>query len=102
MAEEQKELTLQEKLAQVNTQLNNLKATETACAEILKDKNIRIVNVADESEEPLSLTLTGSAVVSVIQPIVQGVAANRDQLVAIKEQLLAAMETQLTGTPESK
>lgn len=100
--EEQKELTLQEKLAQVNVQLNNLKATEAACVEILKDKNIKIVNVADESDEPLSLNLTGNAVTSVIRPIVQGVTANKDQLVAIKEQLLMAMEQAMAGAPEAK
>lgn len=102
MAEEQKveekvELTLQEKLAQVNAQLGNLKATEAACAEILKEKNIKIVNVADESEEPLSLNITGNAVTSVIRPIVQGVTANKDQLVSIKEQLLMALEAEMAG-----
>ena len=95
MAEE-KELTLQEKLEQVNINLNNLKATEAACAEILKDKHIKIVNMADTSEDPLSLTLQGNAVVAVIRPITQGIEANRAQLVAIKEQLLAAIEKQLT------
>ncbi len=97
--EEQKvELTTQEKLTQVNTQLNSLRATEAACVEILKEKNIRITNLADESEEPLSLTLTGNAVTSVIRPIVTGVTTNKDQLVAIKEQLLAIRETELTET----
>jgi hypothetical protein len=94
--EEQKELTTQEKLAQVNMQLNNLKATEAACAEILKDKNIKIVNVADESEEPLSLNITGNAVTAVVRPIVQGVTQNKDQLIAIKEQLLAIREQEMT------
>ena len=94
---EEKELTLQEKLAQVNTNLNNLKATETACADILKDKHIKIVNMADTSEDPLSLTLQGNAVVAVIRPIVQGIEANRNQLVAIKEQLLSAIEAELAS-----
>ena len=70
---------------------------EAACAEILKDKNIKILNLADESEEPLSLTLTGDAVVSVIRPIASGITANRNQLVAIKEQLLAAVEAEMTA-----
>lgn len=94
--EEKKELTLQEKLGQVNAQLANLKATEGACIEFLKDKNIKIVNAADESAEPLSLSLTGNAVASVIRPIVQGVNQNKEQLVSIKEQLLEAIEVQLT------
>ena len=102
VVEEQKELTLQEKLEQVNMQLNNLRATEAACVEILKDKNIKIVNVADESEEPLSLNLTGNAVVSVIRPIVQGVTANKEQLVSIKEQLLMAKEQEMVGAVEAK
>lgn len=96
--EEQKELTLKEKLAQVNANLNSIKQTEAACAEILKDKNIKIVNLADESEEPLSLTLTGNAVTSVIRPIVTGITQNRDQLIAIKEQLLSAMEAEVTAS----
>lgn len=94
--EEKKELTLQEKLGQVNAQLANLKATEGACAEFLKDKNIKIVNAADESDEPLSLNLTGNAVASVIRPIVQGVNQNKEQLISIKEQLLEAIEAKLT------
>jgi len=97
MADEVKELTLQEKLAQVNANLNSLRATENACSEILKDKNIKIVNLADTTEDPLTLTLQGNAVVAVIRPIVQGVEANRTQLIAIKEQLLAAIEAELTA-----
>lgn len=98
--EQERELTLQERLAQVNAQLNNLRSTEAACNELLKDKNIRITNLADESEEPLALTITGNAVTTVVRPILQGVVANKEQLVSIKEQILAAMEQSLT--PESK
>jgi hypothetical protein len=64
---------------------------------MVRGKNIRIVNLADESEEPLSLTITGNAVNSVIGPIAQGVSSNRNQLVAIKEQLLAALESELAS-----
>lgn len=94
---EERELTTQEKLANVNTRLENLRMTEAACGELLKDKNIKIVNLADESEDPLSLTLNGDAVVSVIRPIAQGVVANRNQLVTIKEQLLAAVEAEMNA-----
>lgn len=101
--EEQKELTVAERLTQVNAQLSSLRSTEAACAEILKNKNIRITDLADESEEPLSLTLTGNAVTTVIRPVLQGVTANKDQLVAIKEQLLAMREQELSpAQPEKK
>ena len=96
MSEETKELTNKEKLEQVNAQLNSLAATEAACEEILKDKNIKIVNLADESEDPLALTITGNAVISVIRPIVNGVQSNRAQLIKIKEQLLALIEEEVT------
>lgn len=98
--EKQEELTLQERLAQVNTQLSSLRQTEAACAEILKNKNIRIVDLADESEEPLSLTLTGNAVTTVIRPIVQGISSNKEQLITIKEQLLTVMEQEVSGTAQ--
>ena len=94
MADEQ-ELTLQEKLTRVNGSLNDLRATEAACNEILKEKRIKIINLADTSEDPLALTLNGNATVAVIQPILRGVDANREQLVTIKEQLLAALEAEL-------
>ena len=92
----EKELTNKEKLAQVNLQLESLKATEVACDEILKDKNIKIVNLADTSEDPLALTITGNAVISVIRPVVNGVQSNRNQLVSIKEQLLVLIEQEIT------
>ena len=95
--EEKEELTLKEKLSQVNAQLGNLKATEAVCVEFLKDNNIRIVNAADTSDEPLSLNLTGNAVASVIRPIVQGVTQNKEQLISIKEQLLTAIEQEMTA-----
>lgn len=95
--EEKVELTNKEKLAHINTQLESLKATEVACDEILKDKNIRIVNLADTSEDPLALTITGNAVISVIRPIAQGVQSNRNQLVSMKEQLLTLIEKEVTA-----
>lgn len=94
---QQKELTTQEKIVQVNAQLESLSQTENACVEMAKGKNIKIVNLADEGEEPLSLTITGNAVNSIINPIVQGVSANRNQLIALKEQLLSMLESELVS-----
>ncbi|MBP6914367.1 hypothetical protein KBB74_02645 [Candidatus Parcubacteria bacterium] len=93
--EPDKEMTTQEKLAQVNANLNSLKATETACAKILENKTIKIVDLSDTSEDPLSLTLSGNAVVAVLRPIIQGVESNRNQMIAIKEQLLALIEQEI-------
>lgn len=93
--EPDKEMTTQEKLAQVNANLNSLKATETACAKILENKTIKIVDLSDTSEDPLSLTLSGNAVVAVLRPIIQGVENNRNQMIAIKEQLLALIEQEI-------
>jgi len=93
--EPDKEMTTQEKIAQVNANLNSLKATETACAKILENKTIKIVDLSDTSEDPLSLTLSGNAVVAVLRPIIQGVESNRNQMIAIKEQLLALIEQEI-------
>jgi hypothetical protein len=90
------ELSNKEKLEQINQSLGNLRATEAACSEILKNKKIKIIDLADTSEDPLSLTLNGNAVVSVIRPIVQGVEQSRTQLVALKEQLLDLIEKEIT------
>jgi len=93
---DEKEMTLQEKLAQINANLNSLKATEAACSKILENKTIKIVDLSDTSEDPLSLTLNGNAVVAVLRPIVQGVEANRNQMISIKEQLLSAIEEEIS------
>lgn len=93
--EPDKEMTTQEKLAQVNANLNSLKATEVACAKILENKSIKIVDLSDTSEDPLSLTLNGNAVVAVLRPIMQGVENNRNQMITIKEQLLALIEQEI-------
>jgi hypothetical protein len=91
------ELTNKDKLNQINSSLENLKVTESACAELLKDKKIKIVNLADTSDDPLSLTLQGNAVTSVIRPILQGVESSRLQLVSIKEQILEVIEKEING-----
>lgn len=94
--EPDKEPTNQEKLAQVNANLNSLKATEVACAKILENKSIKIVDLSDTSEDPLSLTLNGNAVMAVLRPIMQGVESNRNQMISIKEQLLSLIEQEMT------
>lgn len=77
-----------EQLKRVSEDLRNLAATRAACEQILKNKNIKIVDLADETDDPLSITLSGNAVESVIMPLYRGVNANREQLINAKEQLL--------------
>jgi hypothetical protein len=89
------ELTTKQKIEQINVQLKNLDATFMASEDIIKGKNIKIVNLADTSADPVALTITGNAVIDVIRPIITGVSGNRNQLITMKEQLLAQREAEL-------
>jgi len=90
--------TPKERLEEINTQLKNVNATLVVCEEIVKSKNIRILNGADTSTEPVYITMTGDAVVEVVRPIITGVSANRAQLITAKEAALADLEAQLGET----
>jgi len=93
--EQEQEMTTQEKLAQVNANLNSLKATEAVCTKMLENKTIKIVDLSDTSEDPTFLSLNGNAVIAVLRPIMQGVENNRAQMISIKEQLLAMIEQEI-------
>jgi hypothetical protein len=89
------EKTSKERLEEINAQLKNVNATLVVCEEIVKSKNIRIVNGADTSDQPTYITMTGDAVVEVVRPIITGVGANRAQLISAKEAVLADLEAEL-------
>lgn len=87
---------IRNQLQEVSTQLQNLASTRAACSQMMQNQKIKIVDLTDESEDPLAITLQGNAASQVLSPLLQGVNANREQLINIKENLL----NQLDGTAE--
>ena len=84
---------IRNQLKEVSAQLQNLASTRAACSQMMQNQKIKIVDLTDESEDPLAITLQGNAASQILTPLLQGVSANREQLINIKENLL----NQLSG-----
>jgi hypothetical protein len=89
---DQQELNPKEMLKQVSERLQSLSATRAACQQMIENQQIKIVDATDESEDPLSITLSGQAAATVLSPLLQGVNANREQLINQKEALLNQLD----------
>ena len=82
-------------LKEVSAQLQSLSATRAACTSMMQNQKIRIVDETDESEDPLSITLSGQAAVGLLQPLLQAVNVNREQLINQKEYLLNELDKEV-------
>ena len=89
---QEQEKSPREMLKEVSAQLQSLSATRAACATMMQNQRIRIVDETDESEDPLSITLNGQAAQGLLQPLLQAVNANREQLINQKEYLLNQLD----------
>lgn len=87
---------IRNQLKEVSAQLQNLASTRAACSQMMQNQKIKIVDLTDESEDPLAITLQGNAASQILTPLLQGVSANREQLINIKERLL----NELSGDDE--
>ena len=87
---------LKKNLQNVTDQLQQIANNKAACDQLVGTaKKITIADSTEEVENPISLTLTGDIVKAVIAPIVDVLNKRREQLINIKEQILAQLEAEL-------
>lgn len=94
--EQQEQKSPKELLKDVSASLQQLSTTRAACQQMIQGQQIKIVDATDESENPLGINVTGQAAVAILSQLLQGVNANREQLINQKEYLL----NQLDGSEE--
>lgn len=87
---------LKKNLQNVTDQLQQISNNKAACDQIVGTaKKITIADSTEGVENPISLTLTGDIVKAVVAPIVDVLNRRREQLINIKEQILAQLEAEL-------
>lgn len=86
---------LKQQLQRVSSQIQNLNNTRAACAQMIQDQKIKLVDEGQEiqeGEDPLSISLSGQMVNQLLTPFIQSLNTFREQLIDMKEQILNQMD----------
>lgn len=103
---ETKEVNVDDQLNIANAQLQGVNNSLATAQELIKGGNVKIVDESkevEEGQEPLTLTVKGEIMSEVLSPVVRVLNYRKENLVNVKERLLAMKEagqTTVTTTAE--
>ena len=91
---------IKKQLADISEKIQGLTISRATCTRLIGSGSIKIVDANDESEEPLSINVTGEIISAVFNPVIEFIHAQKEQLLYAKEGLLLHLEKGLTGEAE--
>lgn len=88
---------LRDQLKQVSANLQNINATLTTVGKLIEIGKVNVTDGTEGVENPASLTLNGEIVGAVLRPVTATLNRRKEQMLSIKEQILAALEGEISG-----
>ena len=88
---------LKDQLAMVSANLQNSNATLATVGKLTEIGKVTIADATEGVENPIALTLNGNIVADIFKPVVATLNQRKEQMLGIKEQILAALENEISG-----
>jgi len=88
---------LRDQLKQVSVNLQNINATLTTVSKLIEVGKVSVSDATEGVEEPAMITLNGEIVGAVLRPVTATLNRRKEQMLAIKEQILSALEGEFSG-----
>lgn len=90
-----------DQLKQVSANLTNINATLQTISKLIEAGKISVVDDTEGVENPASISLNGDIVGAVLRPVINTLSRRKESTLAIKEQILNALEDEMSGSQES-
>lgn len=84
-----------DQLKQASANLQNINATLQTISALIEAGKINVSDATEGVENPNSISLNGEIVGSVLRPVISTLNRRKENTLAIKEQILAALESEV-------